>query len=628
MFVTESQVLGFITLGVTTISSIVTGYPTVLHAQFIAVVGQSRAAGENSHQRTDPMAQIVSPFWSLGSTAVAAGNIVIIIVVIVVHAVVTKLGVLGGGGGNDAATGERKGSVAPGLGLQQQPSGGKGVELPDTWVIHRFPELSYVIALTFYQGLVNAAFSIFYHSDGPVFVIGTVCLLLTVALPLLLYYLLYRFLAGAWPPYRAVTFSHAFGWAFPHGYWSAGRVKRCFGRIFASTTDRGVRFTGYPLLLVLLVNAASNVQAVDKQQRDAQFGVLGLLFVVSAIFVAVSRPHRSNVTNVVYVISFTMLMILCVCLANEATNAGAADGVPVVIVVLEVLLWANGVYEIAVWFAEMRGVLHAARKAHMQGDESGTMRTRTVGARADAKKAAAARSAFVADEDNFLQTPNIASKTAASHQQESDESDDERRVRPLLLSSPSDDMTSSPVSVSSPFYVEMSSSPPLPPLNARHEDQHSSPFYATTFEVPTVQVPAPGKVAVAPPVVELTPQRQPPPSQQQAAASPPPPSPPPQDGQDDFLDMFAAAPPPAPAANKPPPSFGLLQRAQDESLVSKASKTAVGAKKPPAPPPGTKSGKPSSSKKKQKQSTSRRRGGSSSSSSDDIFGSDSDDSDL
>jgi hypothetical protein len=57
----------------------------------------------------------------------------------------------------------------------------RGIDLLDEWVLHRFPELSYVIAVTFYQGLVNAAFNIFYHENGPVFVIGTVCSLLTVA---------------------------------------------------------------------------------------------------------------------------------------------------------------------------------------------------------------------------------------------------------------------------------------------------------------------------------------------------------------------------------------------------------------------------------------------------------------
>jgi hypothetical protein len=605
LFVTESQVLGFITLAVTTISSIVTGYPTVLHAQFIAVVGQSQAAGENAHQRTDPMAQIVSPLWSLGSTAVAAGNIVIIAVVIVVHAVVTKLGVLGGAGGEGGS------SSAASPGQQKPSSGGKGVELPDSWVIHRFPELSYVIVLTFYQGLVNAAFRIFYHSDGPVFVIGTVCLLMTVALPLLLYYLLYRYLAGAWPPYRAVVFSHALGWAFPHGYWSAGRVKRCFGRIFASTTDKGVRFTGYPLLLVLLVNAASNVQAVDKQQRDAQFGVLGLLFVLAAIFVAVFRPHRSTVTNVVYVISFTMLMIFCVCLANEATNATAADGVPVIIVILEVLLWANGVYEIVVWFAEMRGVLHAARKAHMQGDESGTMRTRTAGARADAKKAAAARSAFAADD----------ALVATTTQQESDH--DGSDATPSAV--PPREFSSSPASS---FYVEMGS-PPVK-LNQQREDDMTMPVtqlqpFGSLYEPPAAHVPAPGRTT-GPFIVEAPPTPAKPPTlspqTKEAVAPPPPPA-----AQDDFLDLFASEAA-APATAKQPPSFGLLQRAQDESLASKGSKAAAGgtAKKPLAAPPS----KSLSKKKQQNKKASRRRGGgsSSSSSSNDIFGSDTDDSDL
>jgi hypothetical protein len=609
LFVTESQVLGFITLAVTTISSIVTGYPTVLHAQFIAVVGQSQAAGENAHQRTDPMAQIVSPLWSLGSTAVAAGNIVIIIVVIVVHAVVTKLGVLGGTG-----DGGSSGAASPG---QQKPSSGsKGVELPDSWVIHRFPELSYVIVLTFYQGLVNAAFRIFYHSDGPVFVIGTVCLLMTVALPLLLYYLLYRYLAGAWPPYRAVVFSHALGWAFPHGYWSAGRVKRCFGRIFASTTDKGVRFTGYPLLLVLLVNAASNVQAVDKQQRDAQFGVLGLLFVLAAIFVAVFRPHRSTVTNVVYVVSFTMLMIFCVCLANEATNDTAADGVPVIIVILEVLLWANGVYEIAVWFAEMRGVLHAARKAHMQGDESGAMRTRTAGARADAKKAAAARSAFAADDALVAATTT----TTTSVQQESDHSGSVSVAAP-----PRELSSSAPLS----FYVEMGS-PPVKLNQQREDDMMTMPVtqpqpFVSLYEPPAAHVPAPGGttgpfIVEAPPTPAKPPALPPPPVE--VAAPPPPPA-----AQDDFLDLFASEAT-APATAKQLPSFGLLQRAQDETLVSKGSKAAAagGAKKPQAAPPS----KSLTKKKQQNKKSSRRRGGgsSSSSSSNDIFGSDSDDSDL
>lgn len=625
-YVTESQILGFITLAVTTVSSIVTGYPTVILTQFIAVVGQSQAAGDNAHQRTEPMAHIVSPLWSFGSTAIAAGNTVIICAVIVIHAFVTKYAVLGGGetavGEGDASTKKRGDSVAP----------GGPVQLPTTWVVHHFPEVSHVIALTFYQGLVNAAFNIFYHEDGPVFVIGTVCLLLTVALPLLLYWLLYRFLAGGWPAYRDVVYTHPFGWAFPHGYWSAGRVKRCFGRIFASTTDKGIRFVGYPLLLVLLVNAAANVKATDKQQRDAQFGVLGLLFLVTALFIGVFRPHRSHVTNVVYIVAFLLLLVLCVCLANEATNAGAADGVPVVIIVFEVLLWANGVYEIIVWFAEMRGVLHAARKAHMQGDESGAMRTRTKGARADAKKAAAARTAF-AEGGHALDS---------SEPRHDDESDDERRVPPITAPPSTAFFGDDPVTPSgsgSPYYVEMG-------RIMRQEDPVAPASVSAFYEPPAAHVPAPGKVEPLPhATVEATPlpppvtvsaqatvrQEEPAPpvvAREKVTVTPPPPPSP--DVQDDFLDMFAkedSSPRPA-AASKPPPSFGLLQRANDEALVSKSSVAKPAGAPAKKMPPTTNKGKSASKKKAQGKGGKRGSGGGSSSSSDDIFGSDTDDSDL
>lgn len=364
-FLLQSQALGFLTLVLSCVSSLLSGYPSVFHTQFIAVIGQSQSTGVNAHQRTLPMAYILSPFWDFGAVAVAVGNVLLIFAFFGLHFGATKLNVIGRFSGTQTAQHPTTPEQAP------------AADVDELWAVHRFPEMSFSFACLFYQGACCAAFNIFYHYSGPAFVIGTVGILFAIALPLLLYWVVYGFLKAAMPAYREVSYgSHTLRHFFPHGYWSSGKVKRAFGRLFSSTTQRSLRVVGYTMLTVILVNAASSARADTKQERDGQFGILGLLFLVSGLFIAVVRPHRSYVTNAVFCLSYALLMMLCVCLANEETNEGAANGVPAVIIILEVLLWMNSVYEVASWVAESRGLLHRIRKQAVDpGTASGPHRT-------------------------------------------------------------------------------------------------------------------------------------------------------------------------------------------------------------------------------------------------------------
>ncbi|CUE74533.1 transmembrane protein, putative, partial [Bodo saltans] len=307
-FLVQSQALGFLTLALTSISTILSSNPTVILTQFVAVMGQIYLTSDNAYQRTLPMAYILSPFWDYSKVVVAVANVLIILGVVVIHFLLSKFDVVGkirGAPSVETVPSDPPRVVVPSDDNNDEEHDKKNqsttsserkppssvfagpVVVQAEWVAAHFPELSFSLALVLYQGVVAAAFNIFFHESGASFVIGTMCLLFTIALPLVEYWILYGFLKVSMPPFTRVAYSSSASWwgrALPSGYWARCRAYASFGRIFNTMTDLGVKFTAYIFVVVLLVNAVAAVYASDQSERNGQYGVLGVLFLAGGLF--------------------------------------------------------------------------------------------------------------------------------------------------------------------------------------------------------------------------------------------------------------------------------------------------------------------------------------------------------